>query len=65
MIIAGEFYEDATPYLNLIKELGLEEQVVLRTDFIPNAEVGKYFSAADMVVQTYISATQSGVTQIA
>ena len=65
LVIAGEFYEDAQPYLDLIKELDLSNWVELRTDFIPNAAVGKYFSAADMVVQTYTSATQSGVTQIA
>jgi glycosyltransferase involved in cell wall biosynthesis len=65
LIIAGEFYEDAKPYLDQIKQLELEDCIELRTDFIPNGEVGKYFSAADMVVQTYTSATQSGVTQIA
>ncbi len=65
LIIAGEFYEDAKPYHDQIKELQLEDWIELRTDFIPNNEVGKYFSAADMVVQTYTSATQSGVTQIA
>lgn len=65
LIVAGEFYEDATPYLEQIKTLGLENYLVMKTDFIPNAEVGLYFSAADLVVQTYLSATQSGVTQIA
>jgi glycosyltransferase involved in cell wall biosynthesis len=45
--------------------LGLESRLVLATDFIPNNEVSKYFSAADLVVQTYLNATQSGVTQIA
>ena len=38
--------------------------IELRTDFIPDNEVNLYFSAADMVVQPYKSATQSGVTQI-
>jgi D-inositol-3-phosphate glycosyltransferase len=65
LIVAGEFYEDSAPYLAQIKELGLESDVVLKTDFIPNEEVSTYFSASDMVVQTYLSATQSGVTQIA
>jgi glycosyltransferase involved in cell wall biosynthesis len=65
LIIAGEFYEPSEPYLAQIKQLGLEQDVVLKTDFIPNPEVAAYFSASDMVVQTYISATQSGVTQIA
>lgn len=65
LIVAGEFYENSEPYLQQIKNLGLENSVILRTDFIPNNEVGVYFSAADLVVQTYITATQSGVTQIA
>jgi glycosyltransferase involved in cell wall biosynthesis len=65
LIVAGEFYEPAEPYLAQINELGLADDVILKTDFIPNNEVAAYFSASDMVVQTYISATQSGVTQIA
>lgn len=65
LIIAGEYYEDSSPYKQQIKDLNLEAAVVERNDFIPNAEVAAYFSAADMVVQTYHSATQSGVTQIA
>lgn len=65
LLIAGEYYEDATPYKTLIKDLNLSDAVVERNDFIPNSEVATYFSASDMVVQTYHSATQSGVTQIA
>jgi glycosyltransferase involved in cell wall biosynthesis len=65
LIIAGEFYEDSTPYLQQIKDLGLENDIILRTDFIPNENVGTYFCASSLVAQTYISATQSGVTQIA
>ncbi|MES2780929.1 MAG: glycosyltransferase [Bacteroidota bacterium] len=65
LIVAGEFYEDAQPYLNQINELGLNDSVILSNDFIPNSEVSNYFCAADVVVQTYLNATQSGVTQIA
>ncbi len=65
LIIAGEFYEDAKPYTDLIESLNLSNQLVLKTDFIPDLEVGRYFCAADMVVQPYKNATQSGVTQIA
>jgi glycosyltransferase involved in cell wall biosynthesis len=65
LILAGEFYEDAEPYLKQINELNLASDIVMKTDFIPNSEVALYFSASDMVVQTYLSATQSGVTQIA
>ncbi len=65
LIIAGEYYEDAKPYQDLIIKLNLSDAVLQHNEFIPNSEVYKYFCACDMVVQTYHSATQSGVTQIA
>ncbi|RAU81598.1 glycosyltransferase [Pontibacter arcticus] len=65
LIIAGEFYEAAEPYLELIQELDLQDKLILRTNFIPNSEVRHYFCAGDLVVQPYKHATQSGVTQIA
>ena len=65
LIVAGEFYGDPEPYLKQIKELQIEDKVVLCTDFIPDSEVNRYFSAADIVAQPYKTATQSGVTQIA
>jgi glycosyltransferase involved in cell wall biosynthesis len=65
LIVAGEFYEDANPYHQQIQDLDLKDDVILKSDFIPNNQVGLYFCASDIVVQTYITATQSGVTQIA
>ncbi len=65
LIVAGEYYEDASFYNDKIKEYGIGEKVVLRTDYIPSDIVKYYFCAADMIVQPYRSATQSGVTQIA
>jgi len=65
LIVAGEFYEDAAPYHALIRQLNLQDRLVLHTDFIPNAAVRHYFCASDLVVQPYRHATQSGVTQIA
>jgi len=65
LLIAGEFYVDGKPYLDLINSLGLEEQIILRTDFIENSEIVNYFCASDIVAQPYKDATQSGVTQIA
>jgi D-inositol-3-phosphate glycosyltransferase len=65
LLIAGEFYDEATPYHALIKKHNLQDRILLRTDFIPNAEVRHYFCAADLVVQPYKHATQSGVTQVA
>lgn len=64
LLVAGEYYSSPESYLQLIKEHKLEDIIELRTDFIPDDEVNLYFSAADMVVQPYKSATQSGVTQI-
>jgi len=51
--------------LKIIREKNLNEHVILRTDFIADQDVANYFGAADMIVQPYKSATQSGVTQIA
>lgn len=64
-VIAGEFYENARPYLQQISESGLEDWLILRTDFIPDSDVKYYFCAADVVVQPYRQATQSGVTPLA
>ncbi|MDE5610746.1 MAG: glycosyltransferase [Odoribacter sp.] len=64
LIVAGEFYADSEPYLKLIREQGLEDKVVLHTDYIPNEQINRYFCAADMIVQPYKTATQSGVTQV-
>ena len=65
LIVAGEYYEDAGPYNEIIKKNGLEKNIILKTEYIPSEEVRYYFCAADMVAQPYRSATQSGVTQIA
>ena len=65
LVVAGEFYGDAKPYMEQVERLGLGERLVLKTDFIPDSEVNRYFCAADIVAQPYKSATQSGVTQIA
>ena len=65
LIIAGEFYEDEEKYRVQIASNGLDERVILRNEFIPDADLRKYFGAADLIVQPYKSATQSGVTQVA
>lgn len=65
LIVAGEYYCNPKPYSEIIEKEHLEKQVILRTDFIPDSQVVNYFCAADVVVQPYKSATQSGVTQIA
>ena len=65
LIIAGEFYEDAAPYEALIQRYNLGERIIRATDFIPNEKVVDYFCAADLIMQPYKNATQSGVSQIA
>ncbi|MGC8802711.1 MAG: glycosyltransferase [Bacteroidales bacterium] len=65
LVVAGEFYEDKRFYFQLVEQLNISQQVIFTDRFIPNDEVKYYFCAADMVVQPYLSATQSGVTQVA
>jgi glycosyltransferase involved in cell wall biosynthesis len=65
LLVAGEFYDDKREYEKLIRTLNLEDRVRLVDNFIPEHEIKVYFSAADLLVQPYRSATQSGVAQIA
>ncbi|PWH86663.1 glycosyltransferase [Brumimicrobium oceani] len=65
LIIAGEYYTDKKPYLELIEKYQLEDRIIQAEKFIQDSEVKYYFCAADLVVQPYKTATQSGVTQIA
>ena len=65
LIVAGEFYESPEPYLQLIQKHQLEQHLILNTHYIHSDLVKYYFCAADLIVQPYHTATQSGVTQIA
>lgn len=65
LVVVGEAYENDDKYKKQIEKLGLSNNIILNTDYVPNDEVGKYFSAADVVVLPYKSATQSGIVQIA
>ena len=65
LMIAGEYYENEKRYSEIIKQLGIEDQLILRTDFIPDSAVRNFLCAADMVIQPYRNATQSGVTPLA
>jgi len=65
LLIAGEFYEDRKAYDEQIASLGIQENLILHTNFIPDNEVKNYFCAADVVIQPYRNATQSGVTPLA
>lgn len=65
LIVAGEFYEDKKEYTDIIEKYNLQNSVIIADAYIPKEAVKYYFSAADVVVQPYRNATQSGVTQIA
>ena len=65
LVVAGEYYGRREFYESLIKELDISDRVHAHTHFIPAEEVKYYFGAADVVVQPYRSATQSGISQIA
>ena len=62
LVVAGEFYADEAA---LRAQAAALDGVRLDADYIPDDRVGLYFSAADAVVQPYVTATQSGVAQIA
>lgn len=65
LLVVGEFYDDRAKYERLIRELGIESRVKIVAEHVPDESVGRYFSAADVVVLPYVSATQSGITQVA
>lgn len=65
LLVVGEFYDDEERYRSLMRSLQIEQRVRVVNQYIPNDEVSRYFSAADVVVLPYLSATQSGIVQIA
>ncbi|MDD3472955.1 MAG: glycosyltransferase [Syntrophaceae bacterium] len=60
LVVAGEFWDDQAIYENQIAELGINDMVTIRAEYIPDSEAGLYFEAADLFVAPYIGGTQSG-----
>ncbi len=65
LVIAGEFFHDKKPYLDRIKELGIQNSVKIMDHYIPNEKVALLFSATDALITPYIYGPQSGVAAIA
>lgn len=65
LLIVGEFYEEPEKYLKMIKEYDLEARVTIINEFVPTSDIKYYFSASDLVIQTYHTASQSGISQMA
>ena len=65
LIIAGEFYGKRDVYDRWLNSPLLNERIHLADHFVPDENVHTYFSASDLCVLPYRSATQSGVTATA
>ncbi len=65
LIIAGEYYESRDTYAKWLDDPAMKPVIHEFNKFIPDSQVYLYFSVANALAQTYRSATQSGVAQIA
>ena len=65
LVIAGESYGDFGKYRQAIDSSPARERIKVLNRYIADDEVPQLFSAADLLVTPYRSATQSGVIPIA
>ena len=63
--VVGDFGALREEYMSMIDSTGVKDIFMIRDGYVPDAEVEPYFAAADLCVCPYISATQSGIVQIA
>lgn len=65
LLVAGEMYGDFAQYRRVIEATETASKIKLFVRYINDGEVPLFFSAADVAVLPYKSATQSGIAQIA
>lgn len=65
LLVVGEFYQSEQDFRKQADDLGFSAIVQFHSKYVPTEEVSMYFSAAEVVVLPYKSATQSGIVQIA
>ncbi len=65
LLIAGEFWEGKEACWQQIHALGIEKNVTVIDRYVPNEEMEVFFAAADLLVMPYVSATGSGLVQLA
>jgi glycosyltransferase involved in cell wall biosynthesis len=65
LVIAGEDWGDDPEIRPAIERSPFRDRIVFRAEFVPDEEVGVYFSAADVVVLPYQRTCGSGVANIA
>ena len=64
LIVAGEPYGAFDRYQEIISRLPSRDRIHLYLHYIKDSEVADYFSAADVAVLPYRSATQSGISSV-
>lgn len=64
LMVVGEFWEGRESYDEEIARCGIGDSVTIVDRYVPNEEVATYFTAADLVVLPYVSASASGIIQI-
>ena len=64
LVVAGEPYGSFAKYQALIDACPGRDRIRLFPEYIRDSEVKKYFSAADVTVLPYRSATQSGISSV-
>jgi glycosyltransferase involved in cell wall biosynthesis len=65
LLVAGEFWSSPEFYRRYAREFGVEEAITFVDQYVPNEEMKPYFDLADVVVLPYVTATQSGIAQLA
>lgn len=63
--VVGDFGDDKDLYMEQIERNDIQKNIRLVEGYVPDQEVEQYFTASDLVVLPYVSATQSGIVQIA
>lgn len=64
LVIAGEAYGSFDKYQKQIDESGCADRIKVFNRYIDDSQVPEFFSAADLCVLPYKTATQSGITAI-
>ena len=64
LIIAGEPYGSFEKYMKIIDTIPGKDRIFMDLRYIKDSEVAGYFSAADVAVLPYRSATQSGISSV-
>lgn len=65
ILVVGDVYGDRRPLLERIERSGAADIVRFHPEYVPDTEVERWFVASDLVALPYVSATQSGIVQIA